>query len=91
MRGGRTTVIVETMGYADASYRGRKERVHTAMSAALGGAPVVQHDFHLPPGWDQDRRDARFWREVRWAVTGPEAAPAGTTVRPRSDRVHGVA
>lgn len=72
VRGGRNTAIIETMGYADEGYRTRKVRVHAALSAALDGAPVVEHDFHLPPRWDQDWRDKRFRRDVRRVVSGVE-------------------
>ena len=57
------TVIVETMGFADQAYRGRKQHLHPAMSDALG-APVVLHDFHEPPARPQAWRDDRFWREL---------------------------
>ena len=67
-------VIVETMGFADEGYRRTKVRTHAAMSAALGGAPVVQHDFHAPSDRSQNWRDTRFWRELRLAITGAEIA-----------------
>lgn len=67
-----SVVIVETMGFAEKDYRARKDRMHAMMSAALGGAPVVQHDFHEPADWAQTWRDSRFWRDVRWALTGPQ-------------------
>ncbi len=63
-----STVIVETMGFGDEAYRGGKALIHPLMSAALGGARVIEHDFHLPPGMPQARRDAAFWRAVRWAL-----------------------
>lgn len=74
VRGGKGTAAIETMGYADEGYRSRKVRVHAALSAALDGAPVVEHDLHLPPGWPHDWRDKRFRRDVRRAVSGAEAA-----------------
>ena len=67
-------VIVETMGFADEGYRRTKVRTHAAMCAALGGTPVVQHDFHEPFDRSQNWRDTRFWRELRWAITGAETA-----------------
>lgn len=94
VRGGGRTAVVETMGYADEGYRSRKVRVHAAMSAALDGAPVVEHDFHRPPGWPQDWRDGRLRREVRRAVAGAGAGqasrdsvgPAGRPFRPSDPR-----
>ena len=76
------TVIVETMGFADETYRDRKERIHPAMSAALGGVRVIRHEFHEPTDHPQKLRDERFWREVRLALAGPEqrAGPAGNAV-----------
>jgi hypothetical protein len=62
------------MGYGDDAYRARKEGVHPLMQLALGHAPLVMHDFHEPAGLPQAERDKRFWRELRWAVTGPKAA-----------------
>lgn len=79
-RGGTTesTVIVETMGFGDEAYRGGKALIHPLMSAALGGARVIEHDFHLPAGMPQARRDAALWQAVRWALGGTE--------RPKADR-----
>jgi len=72
--GGATMpVIAETMGFAGEEYRVRKKRVHPLMAAALGGAPVIEHDFHLPVDVVQDRRDTAFWQAIRWALGGPEA------------------
>ena len=71
---GRSVVIAETMGYADVGYRDRKARTHRLMAAALGGAPVVTHDFHAPAAASQAERDRLFWSAARWAVTGPEGA-----------------
>jgi hypothetical protein len=68
------TVIVETMGYADAVYRQRKIRTQAQMSASLGGAPVIQHDFHQPLGHSQETRDRRFWLDCRWTITGKNAS-----------------
>lgn len=76
--GARTTVIAETMGFANQEYRQRKDRTHAAMAAAVGrGAPVVLHDFHEPAEQPQAVRDARFWRDMRWALTGPDLASPG--------------
>ncbi len=74
--GGCEAVIVETMGNADALYRERKARTHALMRRVLRGAPLVQHDFHLPAEQPQAQRDRRFWLECRGAVTGPEAPTA---------------
>jgi hypothetical protein len=63
------TVVVETMGYADAIYRQRKVRTQTRMSVLFGGAPVIHHDFHQPPGLSQQIRDRRFWLDCREAIT----------------------
>ena len=68
------TAIAETMGFPGEEYRTRKERVHPLMSAALGGAPVIEHDFHLPSSVVQDRRDTTFWQAIRWALSGPESS-----------------
>lgn len=65
-------VIVETMGFADDSYRERKHRTHGLMSRILGGAPVVAHDFWSPAGVAQGQRDRQFWLDARWTVTGPK-------------------
>jgi hypothetical protein len=62
--------VIERMGFADAGYRERKERSHALMSLALGGAPVIMHDFHEPPGRLQKDRDGDFWRAVRWRLAG---------------------
>ena len=37
----------------------------------LSELAVLEHDFHRPPDWTQEQRDATFWRSVRWALTGP--------------------
>ena len=71
--GAATAVIVETMGFADEEYRARKRRMHPLMAAAVEADAVIPHDFHEPAGQPQEWRDKRFWREVRWALTGPEA------------------
>ncbi|MEA2731227.1 MAG: hypothetical protein QOF70_5702 [Acetobacteraceae bacterium] len=82
MEGGSEKLIVETMGYADEVYRDRKDRTHTLMSEALGGAPVVQHDFHFPLDQIQVARDRRFWLECRWILTGlGQGATAGAVRR----------
>jgi len=65
---GAGVAIVETMGYADDVYRSRKHRTHAAMRAALGGASLVIHDFHRPPGVPQHIRDRLFWQACRVAV-----------------------
>ena len=75
------TVIAETMGFAAEDYRIRKGRIHPLMSAALGGAPVIEHDFHQPVDAVQDRRDTAFWQAIRWALSGPEAPDTSTLRR----------
>ena len=72
------SVVVETMGYADAAYHARKGRTHRLMAVALSGAPVVMHDFHSPAAASQPARDRLFWSAARWAVTGPEGAGQAT-------------
>jgi len=67
---GSTTVIVETMGYADTAYRERKARTVPAMSRALGGVPYVKHDFHYPSAKTQDERDLTFRGSLRSALVG---------------------
>ena len=79
---GAVTAIVETMAVADVHYRRRKMRVHAALSAALAEAPVVMHDFHEPPGRAQAWRDSRFWREMRWTLTGPETRSEAAQASP---------
>jgi len=68
---GATTVLIETMSFADEMYRARKMLVHDLMAKATG-APVVLHDFHCPVDSTQSARDRRFWLGVRWAITGPD-------------------
>jgi hypothetical protein len=70
--GAVTAAAIETMGFADADYRARKERTHALMSCALGGAPVIMHDFHEPVGQSQMDRDRVFWRAVRWQLSGAQ-------------------
>jgi hypothetical protein len=55
--GAVSTVIVETMGFADEGYRARKVRVHEQMSLELAGAAVVTHDFHYPKTKTQAERN----------------------------------
>ena len=74
------TVAIETMGFADADYRARKERSHALMSRALGGAPVIMHDFHEPAGRSQADRDRAFWLAVRWRLAGAQHKRAGSMV-----------
>ena len=64
--------LLSAIPNADVAYRERKARTHALMRRVLRGAPVVQHDFHLPAEQSQNERDRRFWLECRWAVTGPE-------------------
>ena len=68
---GRECVIVETMGTAEPAYRERKARTHEVMRQAMHGAPLIQHDFHLPAAQSQSERDRRFWLEGHWTVTDP--------------------
>jgi len=41
-KGGRSLLVIESMGYADPQYRERKQRTHTRMSLATGLSPVVE-------------------------------------------------
>ena len=84
---GQGIVIVETMGYADAGYWGRKQRMQALMSRVLKGAPVLRHEHH-PSDRDQRWRDAQFWRELRWTITGSthRAVQSQVPARP-ADRV----
>ena len=75
--GAATAAAIETMGFADADYRARKERSHALMSRALHGAPVLMHDFHEPAGQPQADRDRVFWRAVRWQLAGAQPRNAG--------------
>ena len=60
-KGGRSLLVIESMGYADPQYRERKQRTHTRMSLATGLSPVVEYDFHFPLSQSQTERDRRFW------------------------------
>ncbi len=77
-------VVVETMGYDLPAYRARKARMHGEMSRVCGGAAVIEHDFCRPPERTQDDRDRRFWRECRWAITGPESEGDARPIPPRA-------
>jgi hypothetical protein len=68
-------VVVETMGYADEGYRGRKRVLHPRMGRAAGAMAVLEHDFHLPGHWQQEWRDNRFKR-LLWQSLGPEELAA---------------
>jgi hypothetical protein len=72
--GGRKTIIVETMGYADAIYRQRKMRTQAQMSVLFGGAPIIHHDFHQPQSLSQETRNQRFWLKCRWTITGRDGS-----------------
>jgi hypothetical protein len=67
------------MGFVDEGYRTTKIRMHVAMRAALGGAPVVHHDFHEPADRSQTWRDTRFRHELRRTITGRERAGQDVT------------
>ena len=77
---GGVAAVVETMGYADDAYRSRKARMHPAMSSAVGGAPVIAHDFHQPAGLPQGRRDQVFWQAVRWRLAASGIAGAASRI-----------
>ena len=66
--GGRGTVIVETMGYADEAYRLRKARMHEIMSAALEGALVVLHE--MSGAGRGEKRDRTLWRGAMAPIAG---------------------
>jgi len=68
--GGRGTVIVETMGYADEAYRMRKAPMHEIMSAALEGAPVVLHEMSGAGRGEKRDRDRTLWRGVMGPIAG---------------------
>jgi hypothetical protein len=70
---GARTVLVETMGYADETYRARKQAAHELMEH-VARAPVVLHDFHFPEDHSQSARDRRFWLDARWTITGTDRA-----------------
>lgn len=65
--GGRDTLIVETMGFADDDYRARKKRTHAWMSAALGGAPVVLHE---PATDGETEREREFGQRLVRLILG---------------------
>ena len=73
-RGGRERrVLVETMGYADESYRDRKRALHPQMGRATRAMAVLEHDVHFPGHWRQEWRDNRFKRSL-WQSFGPEGS-----------------
>lgn len=74
------TVVVETMGFADAAYRARKRLMHPLMAVLLGDAPVIAHDFHEPADLPQARRDDRMWQAARLALSNPGQSAAATDV-----------
>ena len=79
------------MGFADPDYRERKKRSHALMSLAVGGAPVIMHDFHEPAGRLPPDRDREFWRAMRWQLSdAPHSPPEkGTGRRQRAvDQSH---
>lgn len=86
--GGHEIAIIETMGFADASYRTRKTRMHAMMSAALGGAPVVMHDFVEIGSMSREEYDRAFWRGLMRLVAGRGDVPTrdGGIRRPRDIR-----
>lgn len=69
-KGGKSLLVIETMGYADALYRDRKQLTHTKMRLVTGQSPVVEHDFHYPFYRSQIERDRHFWLDCRWQITG---------------------
>lgn len=81
--GAAKAAAIETMGFADTEYRGRKERSHALMSRALDGAPVITHDFHEPAGRSETDRDREFWRAVRWQLAGAQQRRQGEGVGAR--------
>ncbi|MGM5019110.1 hypothetical protein [Tardiphaga sp. 367_B4_N1_1] len=66
------TIVIETMGYADDTYRERKRRLRPLFEAVdrppgASPTPVIEHDrFRADLPGDPDRR---FWNELRWTVT----------------------
>ncbi|NPD70268.1 hypothetical protein HN018_23135 (plasmid) [Lichenicola cladoniae] len=69
-KGGRSLLVIETMGYADVQYRDRKQFSHARMGLVTGQSPVVEHDFHYPLNRSQIERDRHFWLDCRWHITG---------------------
>jgi len=69
-KGGKSLLVIETMGYADVQYRDRKQLTHTRMGLVTGHSPVIEHDFHFPFSQSQIERDRRFWLDCRWHITG---------------------
>lgn len=55
--------IVETMGYADAQYRERKDRMHPIMAEVLH-LPVLTHDFHQPERRTREERDTAMRKHL---------------------------
>lgn len=65
-------LLVDTMGYRDDEHRSRNERIHPMMCWACGDVPLVMHPFQGPASERQETRDDRFWKAVRWGVSGPQ-------------------
>ena len=84
--GAAKAAIIETMGFADPDYRERNKRSHALMSLAVGGAPVIMHDFREPAGRLPPDRDREFWRAVRWQLSDAQHSPPdrGTGRRQRA-------
>ncbi|MGH7041153.1 MAG: hypothetical protein ACREFY_03360 [Acetobacteraceae bacterium] len=80
---GTRTVPVETMGFADETYRARKRMMHDLMEG-VADAPVVLHDFHFPEDRAQGARDRRFWLDARRPITGTDQAVSDAR-RPRTE------
>lgn len=70
---GARTVLVETMDYADETYRARKQMVHE-LTGHAARAPVVLHDFHFSDDRTQSARDRHFWLQARSTITGTDRA-----------------
>jgi hypothetical protein len=77
--GDERRLVVETMSYADSSYRERKERLHPLMRDALGAETVIAHDFHMPEHWRQEWRDNKLSRDLwkQLVTEGQDTRSAG--------------
>ena len=79
--GSPPTLIVETMGFAGATYRARKAITHIVMARTMK-APILVHDFHFPEIETQIGRDRLFWSSARWLITGKRD---NRRLRPRTE------
>ncbi|WP_445487872.1 hypothetical protein [Rhodopseudomonas sp. RCAM05734] len=71
-----STIVVETMGYADQIYRERKRKLRVAFEGIDRHpegtpTPVIEHDRFRTEFLEDP--DERLWKDIRWAVTSLRA------------------